>query len=725
MSRTDLKHIFLAPALLGALALAASAQPFSVRVQLAQSSAIVPDNGSVTLAADSLGAPTAATVTVTYTGTSTAIVAALNLVGSNDFTLASLPAEIEQGVTLRRNESFSFIVRYLPTTSARASARASFGYTEGRTTASVGFNIVGTAPEFVFSYIPQGGNATPVSPGATLIMAQTLIDTTTTTTVVITNRGSGAGLVKTISGGGGAFQLTGLPLPDTTVEAGRELRFGIAFSPKQLATERGTLQIAVSGATAAFNLEGPVSGPSWNYDLIQDSTFSALLPNQLISLPDVIVGEKSSVVVRVRNTGNAEGRIAAISVAGQGFTLSDVPFTPLVLPAGGSATTTVTFAPAQAGRITGRLRIGNDSFELAGQGLAAVLAYSYAIGTTSISVANNGTVLFTPVPVGGSSSVRFVVSNTGTAPASLGSVSITSTNTFFSLSALPVLPATIGPGESLAFSVTFAPTNVGTASASLKLDGQTFNLSATGNQPPALPAYRIEGPTGPQAPLTQPAVGLLLNAPYPLALNGTLTLTFNSAVSLQDPAVQFSTGGRTIQFTIPANSTRAIFANGANQVRVQTGSVAGAIILTPSFVTTEGNINVTPANPPTLSLTVPEQAPQLLSLAITGKTSTAFTLQITGYATNLSVTEIAIQFTATPGETLAATSRTIQAESSFLAWYRSQQAQQFGSLFTATIPFTFSGDVNAVASLVETLQSVSVTLRNALGSSQSRSIDLK
>ena len=718
-------QILLTLAVLAVSSAAVSAQPFTVRAEFQQSTANIPDNGSITLAAEAVGALTTAIVTATYTGTTSAIVARIDIVGSNDITLTNLPASLEQGVTLQRNQSFSFIVRYLPTTSTRATARVSFAYTEARTTASIGFSVAGTAPEFAVSYIPQGGNATPASSGATLTMALTPIDTTSNTVVVVTNRGSGAGIVKSITGAGAAFQLTGLPLPDVTVEAGKELRFGIAFTPKQLETSRGSLQILASGLTAIFNLEGSATGPAWGYDLLQESTISALLPNQVIVLPDAIVGEKSSITVRVRNTGNAEGRIAAVSVSGPGFSLSDAPFTPLTLQVGGSATATVTWTPSQAGRGAGRLRIGNDSFELAGQGLAPVLAYSYAIAGTTITVQNNGTALFTPVPVGSTSSIRFAVSNTGTAPASLGSVSITSTNTFFTLSDLPPLPATIAPGEILTFGIVFAPTAVGTATASLKLDGQSFNLSATAGQPPALSGYRLEGPAGPQPPLTQPAVGLVLAAPYPLALNGTLTLTFNSAVLLSDPAVQFSTGGRTISFTIPANSTRAVFSNGASQVRVQTGSVAGTIILTPSFVTAEGNINVTPTNPPVLNITVPEQAPQLLSLAISGKTATGFTLLVTGYATNLSVTEISVQFTAAAGETLATTSRTLQVESSFLAWYRSQQAQQFGSLFTAQIPFTFSGDVNQVASLVETLQSLSVTLRNALGSSQTRSIDLK
>ena len=52
--------------------------------------------------------------------------------------------------------------------------------------------------------------------------------------------------------------------------------------------------------------------------------------------------------------------------------------------------------------------------------------------------------------------------------------------------------------------------------------------------------------SGNQQPLAQPLVGLSLASPYPLALNGTLAITFDSDVFSDDPAIQFSTGGRSV-----------------------------------------------------------------------------------------------------------------------------------------------------------------------------------
>jgi hypothetical protein len=256
------------------------------------------------------------------------------------------------------------------------------------------------------------------------------------------------------------------------------------------------------------------------------------------------------------------------------------------------------------------------------------------------------------------------------------------------------------------------------------VDGQTFTLNGTGTSPAPLPEYRFTGATGAQEPLQQPAVSLSLASPYPLALNGTLTLAFNSDVFSNDPAVQFATGGRTVSFTVAANTTQAIFANNSNQIRLQTGTVAGTISLTPGFAT-EGGINLTPQRPATLNLTVASSAPRLLSVSISARTGTSVTLLVSGYTTARSITQMDLQFTPVSGENLTGARASINVESAFLAWYQGAQSAQFGSLFTATVPVTLSGETVSATSLSDAIQSVSVTLTNRLGASPARSVDLR
>ena len=71
-----------------------------------------------------------------------------------------------------------------------------------------------------------------------------------------------------------------------------------------------------------------------------------------------------------------------------------------------------------------------------------------------------------------------------------------------------------------------------------------------------LPAIVFSGP-GTASSGQQPTVTFTLTNPYPVPLTGLLTLTFtpSSQTPVDDPAVQFSAGGRTLPFSIAANST--------------------------------------------------------------------------------------------------------------------------------------------------------------------------
>jgi hypothetical protein len=705
------------------LAAPALAQPFGIRVQLPDSVAEIADGGTVTMPAPGIGQPVAASLTLTNqtTGTGTATFNFVQLTGSTDFSLTSVP---EVPFTVVPRGIFGIQIAYQPVSSQRTTARLALNFTSGTTTTTITVNLVGIAPEFGFSYTPQGGNSTSLATGGTITLPAVAIDATANASVTVANRGTFQGTVQNVTLTGANFSLVGAPLPGTIVEAGRELRFAVAYTPKSLEPGRGSLVVETSAGRASFVLEASTNAPVFAYQVSREDGTQPTRPGQTITLPDTLVGEKGSVLVRVRNDGNAEGRILAITASGTGFSLSEVPLLPLTVASGGGFVFTVNFSPTTPGRTFGRLRIGNDDFDLSGNALGPTLSYAFAAGGVSTTVAANGTVLFTPAAVGSSSAVRFVISNTGTAPATVSSIGLAAASTVFTVSGVPALPLSLNPGATAGFDITFTPAVQGSSTATLKVDNLNFTLSGAGNAPPALPAVRFEGASGAQQPLQQPAVSLGLASAYPLALSGTLTLAFNSSVGVNDPSVQFSTSGRTIAFTIPANSTRAIFANNTDQVRVQTGSVAGTITLTPTF-NTDGGINLTPAPAPALNLTVAPAAPRIITLAVTGRTASSMSILVSGYATSRSVTQIELSFTAVPGENVGTARLTLPVESSFLGWYQGAASAPFGSLFTATVPLTFAGDVKNVTSPADSVQSVSVTLTNALGTSPAVSLTLR
>src|SRR6185312_8926312 len=115
------------------------------------------------------------------------------------------------------------------------------------------------------------------------------------------------------------------------------------------------------------------------------------------------------------------------------------------------------------------------------------------------------------------------------------------------------------------------------------------------------PSVVFSGPP-PSPPATQPALTFQLSQPYPIALAGTMTLTFApSQGEPDDPSIQFATGGRTFNFTLPANSSTT------PAVQIQSGTVAGNITVT--LTLTASGVNVTPSNIAPVVISVPKSSP--------------------------------------------------------------------------------------------------------------------
>ena len=699
-----------------------AAQQFSVRVQLPDLTIDATDGTTITMPAAGIGQTISAAVVVTNRGSAPATLNFVQPSGSTDFTLSNVP---ETPISVTSGGTFGFNITYTAKTSTRTLGRAQFNATVNNSAINFGLNLAGVAPEFVYSYTAQGGNQTGILDGNTVRFPDTNIDATSNAVVVVSNRGSYQGTFNSAVASGAEFGTVNVPLSNTTVEAGRDVRFSVTFTPNSLQSSTGKLDVQTADRKLSFILEGAGTGARYNYEVVRGADAGPIQPNQMVTLADANVGDKSAVVVRFRNTGNSDGRIAAISVSGAGYSLTEVPLLPLVVPPNQSVSFTVNFQPTTPGRALGRLRVGADDFDLSSNGLGSTVNYAYVINNVANTVAAGGSVIFTPAAVGGSSRLRFTMTNTGTSTATVSSVGLAAPTTVFTLANIPALPVNLAPSASAGFDVVFTPNALGTSTSTLRVDNQIFTLTGAGNAPPPLPEIRFDGATGTQDALQQPAVGLTIASAYPLALTGSLTLAFNSDVFSNDPAVQFATGGRTVAFTIPANSTRAVFPNNQNQIRVQSGSLAGSITLTPTINTTEGSINLTPTTPPSLTLNVAPAAPRILSVALGGKTATTITLLVSGYATNRSVTTMRMQFTPVAGENVGTTDVTVPVEASFIGYYQGPASAPFGSLFTVSVPLTLAGDIKNVTSVTDTLQSVNVTLTNRVGASNSTSLTLR
>jgi hypothetical protein len=204
----------------------------------------------------------------------------------------------------------------------------------------------------------------------------------------------------------------------------------------------------------------------------------------------------------------------------------------------------------------------------------------------------------------------------------------------------------------------------------------------------------------------QPAVTIGLTSPYPSDLQGTLTLTFapSSSNGVDDPAIQLSTGGRTLNFTVPAGSTTT------PTVAFQTGTVAGTITLT--LTLTAGGVDVTPAGLTPITLVIAPAAPVITTVTFTNSSAGLITVVISGFSNTRDMSQAEFVFTGTDATHLRSSTVAVPVTELFSSWYSSSASDQYGSEFTYTQNFQLSSSDAGITGVM-------VRLGNSVGASGS------
>lgn len=231
-------------------------------------------------------------------------------------------------------------------------------------------------------------------------------------------------------------------------------------------------------------------------------------------------------------------------------------------------------------------------------------------------------------------------------------------------------------------------------------DSQAFTLRVAVE---GTPGIRFSGVPTTATSMEQIPVSLTLDRAFPVELNGRLTLSFaaDSSTPADDPAIQFSTNGRTVDFTVPANSTQVPLPSG---LMLQTGSVAGTITLTATV-----GPGTSMAQGGTSAIRIARAAPMIRSVRLV-RTSTGFEVWITGLSNSRELGAATFRFQQ-GSSALSTTNVQVDFSASARDWYQGAGSQVFGSQFTIVQPFTLNGTQDAVAG-------VTVTLSNAQGASQ-------
>jgi hypothetical protein len=253
------------------------------------------------------------------------------------------------------------------------------------------------------------------------------------------------------------------------------------------------------------------------------------------------------------------------------------------------------------------------------------------------------------------------------------------------------------PSAGGTFTFTLQVTDAGGASAT-----RDFTITVT---LPPMPSVSIDGLPDPANPADQPFFTVSVATPYPVQLTGQVVMSFtpDAAVPVDDTSIQFATGGRTVNFTIPAGSTNATFAT--PRMALQTGTVAGTISLNMTVQTAASDRTATASR----TMHVLRAAPVMRATSLV-HTATGFEVHITGYSTPRQLTQAVVVLTPSPGSNLQTTQLTIPLSDLAGTWYQNAASNRFGSQFTLVLPFTIQGNASVIGA-------VGVSLANDQGSS--------
>jgi hypothetical protein len=224
---------------------------------------------------------------------------------------------------------------------------------------------------------------------------------------------------------------------------------------------------------------------------------------------------------------------------------------------------------------------------------------------------------------------------------------------------------------------------------------------------------------------SQATLGLTLSTAFPHDVIGVVMLGFSSdaAIPLDDPAIQFASGGRQTTFLIPANTLQARFEGNSTPgpVGFQAGTVAGALSFSGTLQAGTVQATISPSSSVASSLKISRQAPLIQNVETT--TQNGFGVVINLLSTMREVTQMSLTFSTNTAVTLncgsvsgcsvSGPTMTFDVRSLFDAWFSSDT--KFGSLTTLHLPFSISGTVHGT---------IAVRLGNSLGLSKPASFPL-
>jgi hypothetical protein len=593
-------------------------------------------------------------------------------------------------------------------------------------TCSLALALASPAFSQLFLRVDQGGQSAVVANGGGVALKSTAIGQAVSATLTISYIGASSATFVSSPQISGSGDITVSGGSAVTLSQTQSTVLTLQFTPQSTHLSQSELVWFFKEAGASYyevlNLTIVGGVPSIIVNAIQSNgNYVPVASGGTINFPATLVNSTSDTTISLVNQGSGPGVINSITIAGDAYQLLGLAPLPFTLGAGSELKLVARFKPQSAGSQSGSLQVSLDSgpysVSLQGTAVSSFLSYQLTQGGKTSDLVAGQSVPVNSTAVGKTTTLLIQFTNADTSPLTISTIAVSGTG--FAFLDAPFLPLTLQPQQTQSITITYTPTKVSAPAGRLLIGSDSFILGAPQSVPATLPSYAFTGSTTVDQPFQQPAIGLSLSAAYPVDLQGTLTLSTVTNSYAKDPAVQFSSGGTAVAFTIPAGTLQAVFPLGTPQITFQTGTVAELIVITPSFATATGQ-DVTPATPTTLQIDIPRQAPTVLSASVGSTSSTGFTLVVTGFSPTRSLDHLAVQFKGARGVAIPTTAVAIDVSTSAALWFESSASQSLGGFFSVEIPFTVSVNGSASTSslvIARYIASISVSASNDVGSS--------
>jgi hypothetical protein len=517
------------------------------------------------------------------------------------------------------------------------------------------------------------------------------------------------------------FTITGLVVDKTlSTSAGSFEDVTTTFAPSSQGALTGYLQIVYqveNGCTttcpsqtlAVSTLQGNGLAPTFVLSYPGTNGTVALQPNSptALNFGNVSTSANTAIIFTITNETGTDVAPPAVTLVTQVFnsTAFALNTTGLAasIPAGGTGSFNITFAPGQTGLTTATLMLGSLPFPIQGTGIVVAdidaLQISY-VDSSGVRILPQAA---TPISFGqvvtgtdAPATLNFTVTNPITSWNAVSLQTLAVSGAGFALASAPTAPLSIAVGQTITFSAVFSPTGAGAYPGTLAIGTRIFSLTGSSISS-ALPDATLQVDLEPLVSGQQAHLSIQLSSASSVTAIGQLALTFAPSVTgvQDDPAILFlATSGRQLQVNVAASAVAATY-NGQTAITFQTGTTAGVITFTltfPNKAPISQSFTIAPAKIDVTTSSAVRQSPNLV-------------VTLSGFDNTYSAGQLSFNFYDTSGKLMTPSALTVNATAAFSKYFASSTV---GSAFSVQASFPVKGDVKTVGS-------VTVQMTNASG----------